>query len=81
MFVQTQWEKALYFECRINKNALLQTVFFLAILPTGKVKLSFVLWLQESLLSGNTCKNNTIWLIILAFLVDFADSTQLFLET
>jgi len=25
---------ALYFECRINKNALLQTVF-LAILPTG----------------------------------------------
>jgi len=25
---------ALYFECRINKNALLQSVF-LAILPTG----------------------------------------------
>jgi len=25
---------ALYFECRINKNALLQTVFFLAILST-----------------------------------------------
>jgi len=25
---------ALYFECRINKNTLLQTVF-LAILPTG----------------------------------------------
>jgi len=26
---------ALYFECQINKNALLWTVFFLAILPTG----------------------------------------------
>jgi len=26
---------ALYFECRINKKALPQTVFFFAILPTG----------------------------------------------
>jgi len=26
---------AMYFECGINKNALLQTVFFLAILATG----------------------------------------------
>jgi len=40
--VTSQWAKsrifdnmALYFDCRINKNVLLQTVF-LAILPTGK---------------------------------------------
>jgi len=28
----------LYFECGINKKTLLQTVFFFAILPTGKGK-------------------------------------------
>jgi len=53
---------ALYFECRINKNALSQIVFFLPILPTGVDSLYLGHLEQKARTLGHLCSLNFLYI-------------------